>query len=87
MEVPDALLGRRVALRHRLSDGRLTDAVGELAAETGEALVVHTRIRCQLADGVRQQAAGQPVTQRDTASQQSVRHLHSDHPSCRTAAA
>jgi hypothetical protein len=43
---PDDLLGRRVALRHRIGerDGRplCTDAVGELAADGG-ALVVHTR--------------------------------------------
>ena len=43
MDVPDDLLGRRVALRHRLVDGPLTDAVGELADAGGGAVVVHTR--------------------------------------------
>ncbi len=43
VDVPDALLGRRVALRHRLADGLLTDAVGELADAGGGAVVVHTR--------------------------------------------
>ena len=42
MDVPDDLLGRRVALRHRLADGMLTDAVGELS-DDGGAVVVHTR--------------------------------------------
>jgi N-acetylglutamate synthase len=42
MDVPDALLGRRVALRHRLRGDLLTDAVGELAA-AGDDVVVHTR--------------------------------------------
>jgi ribosomal protein S18 acetylase RimI-like enzyme len=42
VDVPDDLLGRRVALRHRLADGLLTDAVGELA-DDGGAVVVHTR--------------------------------------------
>jgi ribosomal protein S18 acetylase RimI-like enzyme len=42
MDVPDALLGRRVALRHRLADDLLTDAVGELAT-AGDDVVVHTR--------------------------------------------
>jgi ribosomal protein S18 acetylase RimI-like enzyme len=43
----DALVGRRVALRHRLSgadgSGLLTDAVGELADDGPEAVLVHTR--------------------------------------------
>ncbi len=42
VDVPDDLLGRRVALRHRLADGLLTDAVGELA-DDGGGVVVHTR--------------------------------------------
>src|SRR5690349_14064400 len=42
VDVPPGLLGRRVALRHRLADGLLTDAVGELSAD-GDALVVRTR--------------------------------------------
>lgn len=42
MDHVDDLVGRRVALRHRLASGQLTDAVGELAAEGG-GLVVHTR--------------------------------------------
>lgn len=42
VEVPDDLLGRRVALRHRLGERLLTDAVGELA-DAGDAVVVHTR--------------------------------------------
>lgn len=45
-EVPDALLGRRVSLRHRIGEraGRplYSDAVGELGAD-GDALVVATR--------------------------------------------
>ena len=36
---PDDLVGRRVALRHRLGSGLLTDAVGELATEAGARLV------------------------------------------------
>jgi ribosomal protein S18 acetylase RimI-like enzyme len=43
VDVPDDLLGRRVALRHRLADGPLTDAVGELADAGGGAVLVHTR--------------------------------------------
>lgn len=47
MEVPDELLGRRVALRHRIGDRpgapRFTDAVGELSAAGPDALVVSTR--------------------------------------------
>lgn len=43
MDVPDDLLGRRVALRHRLTGGPLTDAVGELAEAGDGAVVVHTR--------------------------------------------
>ncbi|HEX8582632.1 MAG TPA: hypothetical protein VF640_09890, partial [Acidimicrobiales bacterium] len=43
MDVPDDLLGRRVALRHRLAGGPLTDAVGELADAGGGAVLVHTR--------------------------------------------
>jgi N-acetylglutamate synthase len=67
VEVADALLGRRVALRHRLSDGLLTDAVGELAAETGEALVVHTRrgpVRVQRGAVVAVRAIPPPVPRR-----------------------
>ncbi|MHA6629324.1 GNAT family N-acetyltransferase [Pseudonocardia sichuanensis] len=47
MEIPDALVGARVALRHRVGerDGRplFTDAVGELAAAGPRAVVVRTR--------------------------------------------
>ncbi|WP_343945301.1 hypothetical protein, partial [Pseudonocardia zijingensis] len=47
MEIPDELVGRRVALRHRVGerDGRplYTDAVGELAADGPGAVVVRTR--------------------------------------------
>jgi len=43
VDVPADLLGRRVALRHRLADGLLTDAVGELSGAGADALVVHTR--------------------------------------------
>src|SRR4051794_16983633 len=43
VDVPDDLLGRRVALRHRLAGGPLTDAVGELADAGGGAVLVHTR--------------------------------------------
>src|SRR4051812_16095017 len=43
VDVLDDLLGRRVALRHRLADGPLTDAVGELADAGGGAVLVHTR--------------------------------------------
>ncbi|HEX8518124.1 MAG TPA: GNAT family N-acetyltransferase [Pseudonocardia sp.] len=37
------LIGRRVALRHRVDAGRVTDAVGELADGGADAVVVHTR--------------------------------------------
>jgi ribosomal protein S18 acetylase RimI-like enzyme len=47
MEIPDELVGARVALRHRVGerDGRplFTDAVGELAVEGPGAVVVRTR--------------------------------------------
>ncbi|TWF76383.1 acetyltransferase (GNAT) family protein [Pseudonocardia hierapolitana] len=47
MEIPDELVGARVALRHRIGerDGRplFTDAVGELSAEGSRAVVVRTR--------------------------------------------
>ncbi|GAA5124915.1 GNAT family N-acetyltransferase [Pseudonocardia adelaidensis] len=47
MEIPDELVGARVALRHRVGtrDGRplLTDAVGELAADGAGVVVVRTR--------------------------------------------
>ena len=42
MERLEDLVGRRVALRHRLGSGLLTDAVGELTVD-GAALVVQTR--------------------------------------------
>lgn len=42
MDVPGDLIGRRVALRHRVAGG-LTDAVGELAEGGADAVVVHTR--------------------------------------------
>jgi ribosomal protein S18 acetylase RimI-like enzyme len=43
VDVPEDLLGRRVALRHRITGDRLTDAVGDLADADAEAVVVHTR--------------------------------------------
>jgi ribosomal protein S18 acetylase RimI-like enzyme len=47
VEIPDELVGTRVALRHRVGerDGRplLTDAVGELSADGPGAVVVQTR--------------------------------------------
>ncbi|TQM38705.1 acetyltransferase (GNAT) family protein [Pseudonocardia cypriaca] len=47
VEIPEELVGARVALRHRIGDrdGRplFTDAVGELSAEGSGAVVVHTR--------------------------------------------
>ena len=63
---PDDLVGRRVALRHRLGSGLLTDAVGELAADDG-ALVVHTRrgaVRVARADVVAVRAVPPPVPRR-----------------------
>ena len=62
----DDLVGRRVALRHRLGSGLLTDAVGELAADDG-ALVVHTRrgaVRVARADVVAVRAVPPPVPRR-----------------------
>jgi ribosomal protein S18 acetylase RimI-like enzyme len=47
VEIPEELVGARVALRHRIGerDGRplFTDAVGELAADGPDAVVVQTR--------------------------------------------
>ena len=47
VEIPEELVGARVAVRHRIGerDGRplFTDAVGELSAEGAGAVVVHTR--------------------------------------------
>ena len=63
---PDDLVGRRVALRHRLGSGLLTDAVGELATDDG-ALVVHTRrgaVRVARADVVAVRAVPPPVPRR-----------------------
>jgi ribosomal protein S18 acetylase RimI-like enzyme len=62
----DDLLGRRVALRHRLGSGLLTDAVGELAEDDGS-LVVHTRrgtVRVLRADVVAVRAIPPPVPRR-----------------------
>ena len=66
MEGLDDLVGRRVALRHRLRSGLLTDAVGELAADGG-ALVVHTRrgaVRVARADVVAVRAIPPAVPRR-----------------------
>ena len=46
--MPEKFLGRRVALRHRIADDgaegpRFTDAVGELAPDGPDAVIVHTR--------------------------------------------
>jgi ribosomal protein S18 acetylase RimI-like enzyme len=62
----DDLVGRRVALRHRLGSGLLTDAVGELV-EDGGALIVHTRrgaVRVARADVVAVRAIPPPVPRR-----------------------
>jgi ribosomal protein S18 acetylase RimI-like enzyme len=67
VDVPDALLGRRVALRHRLADGLLTDAVGKLADAGGGAVVVHTRrgsVRVHRSDVVAVRAVPPPVPRR-----------------------
>lgn len=66
MDRLDDLVGRRVALRHRLGSGLLTDAVGELATDDG-ALVVHTRrgtVRVARADVVAVRAIPPPVARR-----------------------
>lgn len=63
---PDDLVGRRVALRHRLGSGLLTDAVGELATDGG-ALVVHTRrgaVRVARSDVVAVRAVPPPMPRR-----------------------
>jgi len=63
---PDDLVGRRVALRHRLGSGLLTDAVGELTTDDG-ALVVHTRrgaVRVARSDVVAVRAVPPPVPRR-----------------------
>jgi N-acetylglutamate synthase len=62
----DDLVGRRVALRHRLGSGLLTDAVGELADDDG-VLVVHTRrraVRVARVDVVAVRAIPPPVPRR-----------------------
>ena len=64
---PDDLVGRRVALRHRLGSGLLTDAVGELSAADDGALVVHTRrgaVRVARSDVVAVRAIPPPVPRR-----------------------
>lgn len=66
MDGLDDLMGRRVALRHRLGSGLLTDAVGELATDDA-ALVVHTRrgaVRVARADVVAVRAIPPPVPRR-----------------------
>ena len=66
MDGPDDLVGHRVALRHRLGSGLLTDAVGKLASDDG-ALVVHTRrgaIRVARSDVVAVRAIPPPVPRR-----------------------
>ena len=67
VDVPDELLGRRVALRHRLAEGPLTDAVGELADAGAGAVVVHTRrgpVRVDRAAVVAVRAVPPPVPRR-----------------------
>jgi len=62
----DDLVGHRVALRHRLPSGLLTDAVGELTAHDG-ALTVHTRrgpVRVARPDVVAVRAIPPPVPRR-----------------------
>jgi ribosomal protein S18 acetylase RimI-like enzyme len=62
----DDLVGRRVALRHRLPSGLLTDSVGELAADHA-GLTVHTRrgvVRVARADVVAVRAVPPPVPRR-----------------------
>jgi ribosomal protein S18 acetylase RimI-like enzyme len=62
----DGLLGRRVALRHRVHGGRLTDAVGELGTADG-ALVVRTRrgpVRVERSAVVAVRAIPPPVPKR-----------------------
>ncbi len=66
MDRLDDLVGHRVALRHRLGSGLLTDAVGSLASADG-ALVVHTRrgaVRVARADVVAVRAIPPPVPRR-----------------------
>jgi ribosomal protein S18 acetylase RimI-like enzyme len=62
----DDLDGRRVALRHRLASGQLTDAVGDLAADRAN-VTVHTRhgpVRVARADVVAVRAIPPPVPRR-----------------------
>jgi len=62
----DDLVGQRVALRHRLPSGLLTDAVGELTAH-GDGLTVHTRrgpVRVARHDVVAVRAIPPPVPRR-----------------------
>jgi N-acetylglutamate synthase len=66
MDRLDDLVGHRVALRHRLGSGLLTDAVGELTTDDG-ALVVHTRrgaVRVARSDVVAVRAVPPPVPRR-----------------------
>ena len=66
MDRLDDLVGHRVALRHRLPSGLLTDAVGELTAHDG-ALTVHTRrgpVRVARPDVVAVRAIPPPVPRR-----------------------
>jgi N-acetylglutamate synthase len=76
VDVPDALLGRRVALRHRLGDDQLTDAVGELGSAGDDAVVVHTRrgpVRVDRSAVVAVRAIPPPVPRRPSWS--AVAHL------------
>ena len=57
----DDLVGRRVALRHRLGSGLLTDAVGELAADDGSARRAHPARRGPGGAGGRGGGAGGPA--------------------------
>lgn len=66
MEHLDDLVGRRVALRHRLRSGLLTDAVGELLADGAEWTVQTRRgpVRVSRADVVAVRAIPPPVPRR-----------------------
>jgi N-acetylglutamate synthase len=66
VDLLDDLVGRRVALRHRLRSGLLTDAVGELSADGAE-LTVRTRrgpVQVSRADVVAVRAIPPPVPRR-----------------------
>jgi N-acetylglutamate synthase len=81
VDVPDALLGRRVALRHRLPGDLLTDAVGELAA-AGDEVIVHTRrgpVRVERSAVVAVRAIPPPVPRRPSwAAVSRLEHLCAD---------